>query len=76
VQLTVEEPGDMVVECLDHKSCNFVKGKPQSIISLLIFEMQLSIMIYIVALSGRCWMETLVALISNPCLGIITMNPM
>jgi hypothetical protein len=32
--------------------------------------------IYIVALSYRCWMKTLVALISNPCPDIITMNPM
>jgi hypothetical protein len=47
VQLAVEEPGDVVVECPDHKPCNFVKGKPRSIISLLIFEMQLSIMLYI-----------------------------
>jgi hypothetical protein len=38
VQLVVEEPGDVVVECLDHKACNFVKGKPWSIISLLISE--------------------------------------
>jgi hypothetical protein len=28
VQLAVEEPGEVVVECLDHKPCNFVKGKP------------------------------------------------
>jgi hypothetical protein len=43
VQLAVEEPEEVVVECLDHKPCNFVKGKPWSIISLLISEMQLSI---------------------------------
>jgi hypothetical protein len=47
VQLTVEELGDVVVECLDHKPCNFVKGKPQSIISLLISEIPLSIMLYL-----------------------------
>jgi hypothetical protein len=34
--LTVKEPGDVVVECPDHKLCNFVKGKSRSIISLLI----------------------------------------
>jgi hypothetical protein len=28
VQLAVEEPGEVVVECPDHKPCNFVKGKP------------------------------------------------
>jgi hypothetical protein len=38
--------GDMV-NCPDHMPCNFVKGKPRSIISLLISEMQLSIMLYI-----------------------------
>jgi hypothetical protein len=47
VQLAAEEPGEVVVECPDHKSCNFVKGKPRSIISLLIYKMQLSIMLYI-----------------------------
>jgi hypothetical protein len=54
VQLTAEEAGEVVVECLDHKPCNFVKGKSQSIISHLISKMQLSIMLYIVALSYRC----------------------
>jgi hypothetical protein len=47
LELTAREPGEVVVECPDHKPCNFVKGKPQSIISLLIFEMQLSIMLSI-----------------------------
>jgi hypothetical protein len=47
MQLTVEEPGDVVVGCLDHKPCNFVKGKHWSIISLQISKMQLSIMLYI-----------------------------
>jgi hypothetical protein len=41
-----------VVECPDHTPCNFVKGKPRSIISLLISEMQLKYyVIDIVALS-------------------------
>jgi hypothetical protein len=47
VQLAAEEPGEVVVECLDHKLCNFVKGKPRSIISHLISKMQLNIMLYI-----------------------------
>jgi hypothetical protein len=53
VQLTIKEPGDVVVECPDHKPCNFVKGKPRSIISFLISEIQLKVLcyIYIVALS-------------------------
>jgi hypothetical protein len=38
VQLVAEEPGEVVVECPDHKLCNFVKGKPRSIISLLILK--------------------------------------
>jgi hypothetical protein len=40
VQLTAGEPGEVVVECSDHKPCNFVKGKPRSIISLLISKIQ------------------------------------
>jgi hypothetical protein len=41
-----------VVECPDHTPCNFVKGKPQSIISLLISKIQLKYyVIYIIALS-------------------------
>jgi hypothetical protein len=76
VQPAVEKPGEVVVEFLDHKPCNFVKGKPQSIISLLISKMQLKyFVIYIVALSYKCWMKTLVALISNPCPDIISLNP-
>jgi hypothetical protein len=52
VRLTAREPGEVVVECPDHKPCNFVKGKPRSIISLLISKMQLKYyVIYIVALS-------------------------
>jgi hypothetical protein len=77
VQLVAKEPGEVVVECPDHKPYNFVKGKPQSIISLLLSIMQLKYyVIPIVALSYRCWMKTLIALISNPCPDIITMNPM
>jgi hypothetical protein len=47
VQLAAEELGEVVVECPDHKPCNFVKGKPWSIIGLLISKMQLSIMLHI-----------------------------
>ena len=46
---------EVAVECSDHRLCNIVNGKPRSILSLLIFEMQLRyycyIYIYIVALS-------------------------
>jgi hypothetical protein len=44
-----------VVDCPNHMPCNFVKGKPWSIISLLIYEIHLSIyVIYIDALSYIC----------------------
>jgi hypothetical protein len=49
-----------------------ILGKPWSIISLLISEnANTYYVIHIVALSYRCWMKTLVALISNPCPDII-----
>jgi hypothetical protein len=47
MQLVAGEPGEVVVDCPDHKPCNFVKGKPRSIISLLISKIQLSIMLYL-----------------------------
>jgi hypothetical protein len=60
---------DVEVVYPDHTPCNFMKGKPRSIISLLISEIQLSIyVICIDALSYRCWLKTLDAYISYPCL--------
>jgi hypothetical protein len=47
VQPSGEVSVEAVVECLDHRPCNFVKGKPRSIISLLISEMQLKYYCYI-----------------------------
>jgi hypothetical protein len=47
VQAIGEVPDEVVIGCPDHTPCNFVKGKPRSIISLLISEMQLNIMLYI-----------------------------
>jgi hypothetical protein len=47
VQPTGEVRDEVIVDCPDHVPCNFMKGKPRSIISLLIYEMQLSIMLYI-----------------------------
>jgi hypothetical protein len=62
-----------VVDCPDHTPCNFVKGKPRSIISLLIFWNAIKYyVIFIIALSDKCWIKTLVALISNPCVDITT----
>jgi hypothetical protein len=47
VQALEEAPEGDMVDCLDHTSCNFVKGKPQSIISLLVYEYNLVYMCYI-----------------------------
>jgi hypothetical protein len=47
VQAVGEVQDEIIVDCPNHVPCNFMKGKPQSIISLLISEMQLSIMLYI-----------------------------
>jgi hypothetical protein len=55
VQASEEVLEDVEVDCPDHTPCNFVKGKHQSIISLLISKIHLSIyVIYIDALSYRC----------------------
>jgi hypothetical protein len=45
VHASREVPEDIEVDCLDHTSCNFVKGKPRSIVSLLISKIHLSIYI-------------------------------
>jgi hypothetical protein len=51
VQAPEEATEGDIVDCPDHTPCNFVKGKPRSIISLLIFEMQLKYyVIYIILL--------------------------
>ena len=47
VQPSGEVPDEVVVECSDHQPCNFVKGKPQIILSLLISKMQLKYYCYI-----------------------------
>jgi hypothetical protein len=47
VQPAGEVPNEVIVDCSDHVPCNFVKGKPRSIISLLISKIQLSMMLYI-----------------------------
>jgi hypothetical protein len=64
VQPSGKVPDEVIVECLDHRPCNFVKGKPRSILSLLISEMQLKYYCYIYCcIKFRCWMKTLVALV-------------
>ena len=47
VQPSGEVPDEVAVECLDYRPCNFVKGKPRIILSLLIFKMQLKYYCYI-----------------------------
>ena len=73
-------PDEVAVECPDHHPCNFVKGKPRSILSLLISEMQLHyyyyISIYIVELSLGVGCIQLLHWLPNPCPDIVTLNPM
>ena len=47
VQPSGEVPDEVAVECPDHRPCNFVKGKPWSILSLLFSELQLQYYYYI-----------------------------
>jgi hypothetical protein len=47
VQPARDVPDVVVIDCPNHIPCNFVKGKPRSIISLLIYEIQLNTMLYI-----------------------------
>ena len=80
VQPSGEVSDEVAVECSDHRLCNFVKGKPRSILSLLISKMQLKyyyyIYIYIVALSLGVGCKHLLHWLSIPCLDIDTLNPM
>jgi hypothetical protein len=78
VQPSGEVPDEVAVECLEHRLCNFVKDKPQSILSLLILEMPLKYYcyIYIVALSLGVECKHLLHWLSNPCPDIDTLNPM
>jgi hypothetical protein len=76
VQAPKEVAEGDVVECPDHTPCNFVKGKPRSIINLLIFEMQLKYyVIYIVTLSLGVRCKHLLHWLSNLCPDIYTLNP-
>jgi hypothetical protein len=64
VQPSGEVPDEVAVECPDHHPCNFVKGKPGSIISLLISEIQLKYYCHIYCcIKYRYWMKTLAALV-------------
>jgi hypothetical protein len=78
VQPSGEVPGEVAVECPEHHPCNFVKGKPQSILILLISEIQLKYYcyIYIVALCLGVGCKHLLHWLSNPCPDIDTLNSM
>ena len=61
-----EVPDEVAVECPDHRPCNFVKGKPRSILSLLFSELQLQYYYYIYCcIKFRCWMQTFAALVTH-----------
>jgi hypothetical protein len=76
VQPSGEVPDEVAIECPDHRPCNFVKGKPWSILSLLISEIQLKYYTYIVALSLCVGCKHLLHWLSNPCPDIDTLNSM
>ena len=49
-----KEPGEELPECVDHQPSSFERGKPQSILSLILYKaITLPKYIYIVALSYR-----------------------
>ena len=61
-------------KCPDHRPTSFLKGKPQSILSLLCFtKLQLSPFMFD-ALGDKSWIETTWC-IELPCLDIYTFNP-
>jgi hypothetical protein len=76
VQAPEEATEGEVVECPDHMPCNFMKGKPRSIISLLISKMELKYcVIYIIALNLGVRCKHLLHWLSNPCPDLDTLNP-
>ena len=51
-----EEQGEDLPECVDHQPSSFERGKPRSILSLLLYKSNsfyIYMSLYIVALSGR-----------------------
>ena len=72
-----EVPDEVAVECPDHRPCNFVKGKPRSILSLLFSELQLQYYYYIyccIKLGVGC--KHLLHWLPIPCPDTVTLNPM
>jgi hypothetical protein len=64
--LEEEEQGEDLPECMEHHPSLFERGKPRSIISLILYKSKpLYIrVLYVVALSYRSWGETVDAFIT------------
>ena len=59
-----EEQGEDLPECVDHQPSSFERGKPRSILSLLLYKSNSFYMsLYIVALSCRSWLKPLMHLL-------------
>jgi hypothetical protein len=59
-----EEKGEDLPECVDHQPSLFERGKPWSILSLLLYKNNsLYMSLYIVALSYRGWVKLLLHLL-------------
>ena len=68
-----EPKADHLPECLDHQPATFLKGMPQSIISLPILLMSHKLPILPHYMIGVVWEHLLH--ITIPCLEISTLNP-
>jgi hypothetical protein len=63
--LEVEEQGEDIPECVDHQPSSFERGKPRSILSLLLYKSNLLYIwvLYIITLSYRSWVKPLMHLL-------------
>jgi hypothetical protein len=60
----VDEQEEDLSECVDHQPSSFERGKPRSILSLLLYKSNsLYMSLYIVALCYRSWMKPLLHLL-------------
>jgi hypothetical protein len=60
----VEEQGEDLPEWVDHQPSSFERGKPRSILSLLLYKNNLLYMsLYIVALGYKSWVKPLMHLL-------------
>jgi hypothetical protein len=64
----VDEQEDDLLECVDHQHSSFERGKPQSILSLLLIKIILYIYIYYIYIYIYIYMSLyIVALIYRSC---------